>query len=216
MFGIVLKDMYETFCIKKNTLAFIASFLLMFVMTITNKSAYFYFLMVGILIPFLSSAPLQYSMEQDETSQFNQILLTYPLTKREIITMKYLSCILFTLGSWVISFILFCIYTFIYHSMSLQHSLYIYFFGCILSIALLAIFNTGFYILGTKKGNIMYGVGVVIFVIFHLFGWILASDITYLVSIDINILLIIGLIISLILLLISYLLSIKIYAKRYS
>lgn len=47
-------------------------------------SEYIVILLVVLTIPMTSVSPLQYSIEQDELSKFDQMLLTYPISKKQL------------------------------------------------------------------------------------------------------------------------------------
>lgn len=82
MLGIMLKDFYETFCIKKNLLGFVFSILLYCFIFFLMPSEYIIILIVALSVPMIGVSPLQYSIERDEISKFDQILLTYPISKK--------------------------------------------------------------------------------------------------------------------------------------
>ena len=82
MFGIILKDYYESFCIKKNLLGTLFGFGSIALLSVLMKNFYSFFLFVGIAFPMIGCSPLQYAMEQDDISKFDDILLTFPLTKK--------------------------------------------------------------------------------------------------------------------------------------
>lgn len=82
MVGLMLKDFYESFCIKKNLIGFICSILLYGMVFFLMPSEYIVILLVVLTIPMTSVSPLQYSIEQDELSKFDQMLLTYPISKK--------------------------------------------------------------------------------------------------------------------------------------
>lgn len=95
MFGIILKDYYESFCIKKNLIGFLFSIACLIFLTIFVQNMYALVLMIVITLPMISVSPLQYSLEQDEISNYDKILLTFPLTRKEIVSSKLLGTYIF-------------------------------------------------------------------------------------------------------------------------
>ena len=88
MLGVMIKDFYETFCIKKNIIGMCISLLFLLTMTFLLKNLYSLLLIINLALPMISVSTLQYSMEQDDISQYNQILLTFPVTKKTDYTSK--------------------------------------------------------------------------------------------------------------------------------
>ena len=99
MLGIIIKDYYESFCIKKNTLSMLFSLIIIIFLILWMKDLYSYVLLVGVMLPLIGASTLQYSMEQDEISKYDQILLTFPVTRKEIVQSKLIAATLFTLFS---------------------------------------------------------------------------------------------------------------------
>ena len=104
MLGIIIKDYYESFCLKKNLISMIFAFTALIVLVMLMKNLYSFILIVGITLPMMGTSTLQYSTEQDEISNYNKILLTFPLIKKEIVKAKIISTlILSTLSNLLIS-----------------------------------------------------------------------------------------------------------------
>ncbi|WP_416328132.1 ABC-2 transporter permease, partial [[Clostridium] innocuum] len=166
MLGIMLKDFYETFCIKKNLLGFVFSILLYCFIFFLMPSEYIIILLVALSVPMMSVSPLQYSIERDEISKFDQILLTYPISKKQIVITKILETYIFTaICQLVLSLPIILMSVYGYHILDLQEGLLILSVGIIFSLIMLPINNAGFMALGNKKGAIMYVILLVAFVI---------------------------------------------------
>ena len=166
MLGIMLKDFYETFCIKKNLLGFVFSILLYCFIFFLMPSEYIIILLVALSVPMMSVSPLQYSIERDEISKFDQILLTYPISKKQIVITKILETYIFTaICQLVLSLPIILMSVYGYHILDLQEGLLILSVGIIFSLIMLPINNAGFMALGNKKGTIMYVILLVAFVI---------------------------------------------------
>lgn len=216
MLGIILKDYYESFCIKKNLIGFLFSIACLIFLTIFVQNMYALVLMVVITLPMISVSPLQYSLEQDEISNYDKILLTFPLTRKEIVSSKLLGTYIFAvLSNFCISLPILLIYVCIYQIADFQNGMWIFLFGVIMSLIMLPINNVGFFWLGNKKGTILYIVLLVVLAV----SYIISNF-----SIGINQLLeispihwaVIGLGIATILNIIGYFACIKLYNKAHS
>lgn len=155
MVGLMLKDFYESFCIKKNLIGFICSILLYGMVFFLMPSEYIVILLVVLTIPMTSVSPLQYSIEQDELSKFDQMLLTYPISKKTIVMTKILETYIFSFASFLLlslPVVLLAIYG--YHIISLQEGLLVLSISVIFTLIMLPINNAGFLTFGNKKGTI--------------------------------------------------------------
>ena len=216
MLGIMLKDFYETFCIKKNLLGFVFSILLYCVIFVLMPSEYIIILLVALSVPMMSVSPLQYSIERDEISKFDQILLTYPISKKQIVITKILETYIFTaICQLVLSLPIILMSVYGYHILDLQEGLLILSVGIIFSLIMLPINNAGFMALGNKKGAIMYVILLVAFVI----GFIALNfvvGIEQLLLIPLNNWLLYGSILAVILNILGYFACLKIYDIKHS
>lgn len=110
MTAIIIKDFWESLVLKKNLLQHILMMaLLVFLIWFMPKNMLVMMLNIGLCIPTISSVPLQYSLEQDEISKFDEILITYPITKKNY---SFQVCIMFDLFKYVLAFIT-CDYAYI-------------------------------------------------------------------------------------------------------
>ena len=209
MLGIMLKDFYETFCIKKNLLGFVFSILLYCFIFFLMPSEYIIILLVALSVPMMSVSPLQYSIERDEISKFDQILLTYPISKKQIVITKILETYIFTaICQLVLSLPIILMSVYGYHILDLQE-------GLLFSLIMLPINNAGFMALGNKKGAIMYVILLVAFVI----GFIALNfvvGIEQLLLIPLNNWLLYGSILAVILNILGYFACLKIYDIKHS
>lgn len=215
MLGIIMKDYYESFRIRKNLVGMLLGFGSLALMLIFMDTFYAHVLTVSIIFPMLGCSPLQYSLEQDEISKFDDILLTYPITKKELVLSQFTACLSFTgimeLAALGLTFVYVCIH----HTTDFKTGLLIWAAGAIFSIAFLSISNIGFFALGNKKGTIIYIALVIIFS----FSYVLAYwniDFMAIFQLDIKLLLPLAFIVSLLLLVGSYYLCLKIYTKKHS
>ena len=94
------------------------------------KNLYSLLLIINLALPMISVSTLQYSMEQDDISQYNQILLTFPETKNRLYKQKMLSILLFTLCVQIcISLPITFIHTYIFHIVNLENGFFIWVIG---------------------------------------------------------------------------------------
>ena len=216
MLGIIIKDYYESFCIRKNMLGLLFSFIILIFITLTMKDLYAYILLVGVTLPLIGVSTIQYSMEQDEISKYDQLLLTFPVTRKEIVQSKITAVYIFTiLSDFILTLSIFIIYVYIYHSVDVQTGLYIWFAGFILSFIYNAILSTGLFALGNKKGTVL----LLIMIISLAVGYILLEfniGVDNIIFYDKNYILGIAAGIALLLNILSYYLCIKIYTKKHS
>lgn len=216
MLGIIIKDYYESFCLKKNLISMIFAFTALIVLVMLMKNLSSFILIVGITLPMMGTSTLQYSTEQDEISNYNKILLTFPLTKKEIVKAKIISTlILSTLSNLLISLPITLIYVFVYQAVNLDIALLIWLFGFILTFIMTAINNIGFFTLGNKKGTIVF----VIFIIVVAIGYVYSNifiGIETIVELTTPTLLIFETLIAIILNIISFYACVKIYSIKNS
>ena len=126
MRGIILKDLYEGFCIKKNMLNWLISLGLITVLTTVNsmmRGTYGFLLIVVMILPMMGSTLLQMTVEQDEKAEFDRIQLTYPLSKMEIVLSKYLGGLLVQGGILLLSFLFLLIYVYGYQTIPLEEAI---------------------------------------------------------------------------------------------
>ena len=216
MLGIMIKDCYESFFIKKNLIGMTISSLCLIAILILMKSIYSMILIVVVAFPMIGISILQYSLEQDEISKYDKILLTFPITKEQIVQAKFISTILFTLFVQLcLSLPIVCLFTGVYHVTSIQNSFFIWMLGFILSFIMNSLTSIGFFWLGSKKGTVVY----MIFVITFSFAYIIlhfAFTVDYLLSLPMYVIIIIGSILAIILNIISYLICVSIYKRKHS
>lgn len=164
MVGLLLKDYYQTFCIRKNLISFIFGFLLLYGVFFLIPNIYNVMLFVILCVPMMGVTPLQYATERDEVSQFDKILLTYPLTKQKIVLCKLISTYLFSVLSiltFSLPMIMLAVYHF--HLFSLNDGLILLMVSSLCSFIVLPINNISFMLLGNRKGTIIYIVVTVFF-----------------------------------------------------
>lgn len=215
MFGIILKDYYESFCIKKNLLGTLFGFGSIALLSVLMKNFYSFFLFVGISFPMIGCSPLQYAMEQDDISKFDNILLTFPITKKEIVLSQFAACLSFCGIISVLALAETFVYVYIHKCTDLQTGLFLWAVGIIFSIAVLAVTNIGFFALGNKKGTILYIAIVIIIALGYAISY-WNFDFSWIFKMNKILLLLIAFAISILMLLLSYMTCVKIYTRKHS
>ena len=216
MLGIMLKDFYQAFCIRKNLINFVFGFLTYFVLFFAMPSKYTVMLLVCLTIPMISVSPLQYSIERDELSKFDQIILTYPISKKKIVVTKLLETYIFSfvcLFTLSIPIVLTAVYG--YKFLDFNDGVLILVESAIFTLIMLPINNAGFMMLGNKKGTIMY----VVIVCFFIIGFLIlnfAVGVEQLLSISLYQWLFYGGMLAVILNIAGYFACLKIYDIRHS
>lgn len=216
MLGIMLKDFYQAFCIRKNLINFVFGFLTYFVLFFAMPSKYTVMLLVCLTIPMISVSPLQYSIERDELSKFDQIILTYPISKKKIEVTKLLETYIFSfvcLFTLSIPIVLTAVYG--YKFLDFNDGLLILVESAIFTLIMLPINNAGFMMLGNKKGTIMY----VVILSFFVIGFLIlnfAVGVEQLLSISLYQWLFYGGMLAVILNIAGYFACLKIYDIRHS
>ena len=90
MLGILRKDLYDTFLIPKNILSNGFGYLFMFLFAyLLGPNYYMMMVFIMLAIPATSVMVLQAAIEQDESVRFDDVLLTYPISKKQIILTRF-------------------------------------------------------------------------------------------------------------------------------
>ena len=179
-------------------------------------SKYIVMLLVCLTIPMISVSPLQYSIERDELSKFDQIILTYPISKKKIVVTKLLETYIFSfvcLFTLSIPIVLTAVYG--YKFLDFNDGLLILVESAIFTLIMLPINNAGFMMLGNKKGTIMY----VVILSFFVIGFLIlnfAVGVEQLLSISLYQWLFYGGMLAVILNIAGYFACLKIYDIRHS
>lgn len=212
MNGIIYKD-YVSSLLPKNFIS-LSSNIIVALGIVLFLDNFYSFALATMMLSLSGSSLLQITMEQDELSNFDKIQLTFPLTKKQIVFTKYLAGLIMQGACFIISLLLALVYYWI-GRVTLVAALQVWILGIIIGLIFFSICYTGFYLLGNKRGSIMYIITMLVLVIGYLLTFF-NFDVAVILTINHNLLLAIGLVFALIILVISYVLSLKIYVKKYS
>lgn len=221
MKGIILKDLYENFRIFKNGVSYLAAVLFLFLLIAGMQKGdsfslkYFFMIITVFVFPLLGSSSIESSLEQDEKVRFDKILLTFPLTKAEIVLSKYILGICFVVICNVLSLIFVLSFTYSHNNITLQEGLSSWGIGILVSLIFFAIVYFVYFLLGRKVGIIFY------ILIATLFGGAYGAvsalmGMDFLMASDKTMILMIGIPIGILFVVISFFLSLACYKKRYS
>lgn len=203
MRGIILKDLYEGFCIKKNLINWLASMIFTSALTAISefmRGAYGFLLIVVLLFPVMGSTLLQMTVEQDEKAEFDRIQLTYPLSKSEIVLSKYLGGLIYVYG---------------YRTITLEDALPTWGIGVVGGVIYFAVSYVAYFWLGNLKGVIFTFLAMVGLVIAFLLS-VFNIGLEEIMQVEKSIWIIGCLVMAAVLMVISYFLSLKIYTKKHS
>ena len=218
MRGIILKDLYEGFCIRKNTLNWTISIIFISFLTAVNsmmRGPYGFLLIVVLLFPMLGSTLLQMTVEQDEKSEFDRIQLTYPVSKQEIVLSKYLSGLIVQGGMILYSFLFLLVYVYGYKTLTLGEAISTWGIGVAGSLVYFSVSYMVYFWLGNMKGVIFTFITMAVLVIGFLFS-VFNVGLEELMAISKGTWVVVSLFAGGTLMVISYLVSLKIYTKKHS
>ena len=213
MRGIIYKDYLIAF-LPKNIISMLANIIVSIGIVIFFPNYYGLALTVALAIPVSGSALLQMTMEQDEQSNFDKMQLTFPMTKKHIVLSKYIGGLMTQSVFYLFSLVV-TLYYYFTGVAEFIPALQLWILGIIVGLIFFGICYTGFYLLGNKKGSIMYMIFMVAAAIIYILSFF-NFDVMSIVNVNHNILLMIGIILAVMTLIGSYILSVKIYTKRYS
>lgn len=216
MRGIILKDLYEGFCIKKNTLNWAISIIVISFLTAVNsmmRGPYGFLLIVVLLLPMLGSTLLQMTVEQDEKSEFDRIQLTYPVSKQEIVLSKYLSGLIVQGGMILYSFLFLLVYVYGYKTLTFGEAISTWGIGVAGSLVYFSVSYMVYFWLGNLKGVIFTFITMAVLVIGFLFS-VFNVGLEELMAISKGTWVVVSLFAGVALMVISYFVSLKVQFTR--
>lgn len=163
MLGILRKDLYDTFLTPKNILSNGIGYFFMFLFAyLMGPNLYMLMAFVMVALPATSVMILQAAMEQDESVRFDELMLTYPISKRQILLTRFCGNLIGGLINMVFSLVLMLGYVYGGKTTDIQNGIFIWLAGGVISLYASAVFSIGFYLFGNKKGTIIYVFSIVI------------------------------------------------------
>ena len=221
MKGIMLKDFYEAFVIKKNFIQFLAIILINIAMVLIMRDNFGFAMLTMFLMPFWGNGLISITRECDTVSDFDTYQLVYPLTKKEILLSKYIIGILSQMFLCIVYFLFLLIYVYVYKAVVFSDAIKIWETGSVISFLYLSISYTLFFSLGSKKGMIVSMFLVIVGILFYTMHQLyiidqFQSNKAFLVYINSLPIFLLSIIISILAVIASYFLSVKIYTKKHS
>lgn len=215
MKGIMLKDLYDNFYIKKNLASYIfgAGFILLTLALV--RTQYTFILFVELIATILGSCALESSSEQDEKVNFDKLQITFPVTKSEIVIAKYLLALIFLAASNLLSLVCTLLHIYTWHTATLTQGLQVWGIGIAISVTFTAATYVLYFLFGKKIGTVLYVIAALL--IYSTLGASVAvfgtetfimTDKTWMLCISIPT--------AFLIFALSCLLSIQIYKKRHS
>ena len=212
MKGIIYKDFINAL-LPKNIITIFMNILISLAVVVWLNN-FFGFILAVMSISLSGSSLLQLTMEQDELSNFDKFQLTFPLTKKQIVLSKYLGGLLMQSGYFLASLLIALGY-YQFGGVSFALAMQVWVLGIIVGIIFFSISYTGFYLLGNKRGAVIYSIGVFIIIAGYTLTYF-NFDFISILNIDHNILLASGVVLALLSVIVSYTLSLKIYTRKHS
>ena len=215
MKGIMLKDLYENFYIKKNLASYIFGTLIIGLAAFFIDTSYAFILYTMLLTIVFGSATLEASYEQDEKANFYKLQFTFPMTKAEIVVSKYLLALICTGISLLIALIYALASVYLRHLVTLTEALTVWGLSICVSLVFTSVVYIFYFLLGKKIGTIIYVAAAAIL------GGMYGSSTVFFgiesyTSVDTAVRLCFLLPASVVVFVLSCLLSIQIYKKKYS
>ena len=215
MKGIMLKDLYENFYIKKNLASYIFGALIIGLAAFFIDTSYAFILYTMLLTILFGSATLEASYEQDEKANFYKLQFTFPMTKAEIVVSKYLLALICTGISLLIALIYALASVYLRHLVTLTEALTVWGLSICVSLVFTSVVYIFYFLLGKKIGTIIYVAAAAIL------GGMYGSSTVFFgiesyTSTDTAVRLCFLLPASVVVFVLSCLLSIQIYKKKYS
>ena len=156
MKGIMLKDLYENFYIKKNLASYIFGALIIGLAAFFIDTSYAFILYTMLLTIVFGSATLEASYEQDEKANFYKLQFTFPMTKAEIVVSKYLLALICTGISLLIALIYALASVYLRHLVTLTEALTVWGLSICVSLVFTSVVYIFYFLLGKKIGTIIY------------------------------------------------------------
>ena len=167
MKGIILKDLYDNFCIPKNAAAYILAGLITIPVGFLVRSEYYYILFSMIILPLFGGCALEYPTEQEERAHFTKLLATFPVSGAQIVTAKYILGLCYAAVCNLLALMCAMAQVYVHHTVSLSEALRIWGIGISISLIFLSLIYVGYFLLGKRWGTVFFiGVTCVIAVIY--------------------------------------------------
>ncbi len=215
MRGIIYKDLYDNFRIWKNLASYIFALIFVGGWAFLFSESEYYFVLLIMVIVLCGACAVESSAEQDEAANFNRLLISFPVTKEEIVIAKYILALIFIAGANILSLIVTVIHVMIVGTLNFSEALPVWAVGVCVSFFITGIIYIEYFIFGKRIGTIVFV--VLIAVAAGAYGSLsVIFGIEKFVQMDKTLLLCAGFPVSVLVFAVSCLISIFVYKKKYS
>lgn len=211
------KDLYQNFYIQRKRISMIMSYVVIIASILLIRNEYGIVFSSLIYVPFtLAPTLIQVSSERDLISNYDKVQLTMPVTKKDVITAKYLLGFIYSLFNTGVLLLLFMLQILFVKSITFKVGMYLILASFLLSLVSMSINYLSFIVLGSKGGIIYAGVMAIILIGYFFNPSLINSEIIIdtLLTMKSTTLIGIGFIVPSMLLLLSYLCSVLYFTKK--
>lgn len=214
MKGIILKDLYDNFRVGKNLASYILGGGFMILIALLGQSKFNFLWFTIVVATIFSSCMIESSCEQDERVNFDRVMMSFPLSKAQIVIARYLLALCCIAEANLLTFLFVLYSVFLRHTLPFREAMEYWAIALSFSIFFTGLTHICYYLFGKKIGTIFY---VIMFVLLAL-GYSIGSMLIGLLGGEIGwtTLLIAALPLSVAIFTLSCLISIRIYRRKYA
>ena len=154
MRGIIYKDLYDNFLIWKNLASYLFGVAAILVSVVLLPDSEYYFILLILMLNFIGSCAMEASVEQDDASNFNRLLISFPVTKKEIVIARYILALIFIAVSNLLGLGITVIHVLIGGALGFREAFSIWLLGLCVSLIFAGISYIGYISFGKRKGTI--------------------------------------------------------------
>ncbi len=215
MRGIIYKDLYDNFRIWKNLASYIFGLVIIAGWGLLFSESEYYFVLLIMVIVLIGACGMESTMEQDESANFNRLLISFPVTKAEIVIAKYILALIFIAGANFLSLATTVFHVVFVGPLGFSEALPIWGVGVGASFVISGIIYIEYFLFGKRIGTIIFVVFIAVAA--GAYGSLsVIFGIEKFVQMDKTFLLCAGLPLSVLVFAGSCLISIFIYKKKYA
>ena len=215
MRGIIYKDLCDNFLVWKNLASYLFGLVFIIGATVLVSDSEYYFVLLILMVCLIGTCAMESSVEQDEAANFDRLLISFPVTKEEIVIAKYILGLVFIAVASRMSLIITVIHVLSGGALDPSQAFSIWVLGIYLSLIFSGITYVGYMVFGKRRGTITYV--AMIMIIAGAYGAMHAVyGIERFVQMDKTRLLLAGIPVSILVFVLSCMISIRIYKKKFS
>lgn len=214
MKGIMYQD-YFTLTRKGKLISSILSLIFVCAIGLCFQNEYGLGLVCVLSLPLGYAGIIQILLEQDEKSKFDKTMMSFPITKKEIIKSRYYSSLIYMFIHNCVAFAFALFYSFGLHVVSFEVSMQLWIVGVLVGILMFSLNTPSFYMFGARKGSIIYLISLGICLVLWIVQLFVDIDYNVLVSVDPWWFILIGAGVGVLGLIASYYGTIKVYERKF-